>query len=64
MNKHKLRLKRERRKKRAAERAAAAQPIIDGTILLKMFDQRLDQVFGKVSNPLIVGLSVKTKNKV
>lgn len=64
MNRHKLRLKRERRKKRAAERAAAARPIIDGQTLLKIFERRLDEVFGTVRNPLIAGLKIKSKNKV
>jgi hypothetical protein len=61
-SKYKIRLKRERRKKRAADRVVAAQPpIITGQTLIKMFEQRLDALFGQVRNPIIAGLNTKPK---
>jgi hypothetical protein len=63
MSKYKLRLKRYRRKKRAVRRAAALQPIIDGQTLIKMFEKRLDALFGQVRNPIRAGLQARSKTK-
>lgn len=67
MNKAKQRHRREKRlAKQAAEKAVALSqlPIIDGQTLLKMFEQRLDKVFGQSRNPLLAGLKAKSKIEV
>jgi hypothetical protein len=66
MNKHRQRHRREKRlAKRTADKVTTSgQPVIDGNTLIKLFEQRLDEVFGKVRTPILAGLNTKLKNKV